>query len=114
MNDTDLLARQVSGLLSNRSEEVNGQRVEQICRILGLDRPEIANDPAFPVLMAVALSPESAIRYHVADPRPRWTYIQNYLKQFAALDERQTETSCAATVQNTRRSWNKALGSKQL
>ena len=91
MNDTDLLARQVSGLLSNRSEEVNGQRVEQICRILGLDRPEIANDPAFPVLMAVALSPESAIRYHVADPRPRWTYIQNYLKQFAALDERQTE-----------------------
>jgi hypothetical protein len=71
MNNMDLLARQVSRLLSNRSEEVSGQRVQRICQILGLDRPETANDPAFPVLMAIALSPESAIRYNVADPRPR-------------------------------------------
>jgi hypothetical protein len=63
MNNTDMLARQASSLLSNRLEEVSGQLVEQIYQHLGLDRPAIADDPAFPVLMAVALSPESAIRY---------------------------------------------------
>jgi hypothetical protein len=91
MNNTDMLARQASSLLSNRSKQVSGQLVEQVYQHLGLDRPAIADDPAFPVLMAVALSPESAIRYNVADPHPRWTYIQYYLKQCTALDESESE-----------------------
>jgi 5-methylcytosine-specific restriction endonuclease McrA len=91
MNNTDMFARQVSKLLSDNSNEVNGAPIEQICQFLGLDRPAIADDPAFPVLMAVALSPESAIRYRVTDSRPRWTYIQYYLKECTTLDERESE-----------------------
>lgn len=81
----------MSRLLSNRSKESSDQLVDQIYQLLGLDRPAIADDPAFPVLMAVDLSPVGAIRYNIADPRPRWTYIQHYLKQRTALDERESE-----------------------
>lgn len=91
MNHTDILARQASILLSNRSDDVSDQPLKLLYQFLGLDRPAIADDPAFLVLMAIALSPESAIQYSVADSRPRWTYIQNYLKQSTALDERESE-----------------------
>jgi 5-methylcytosine-specific restriction endonuclease McrA len=91
MNNMDIFARQASRLLSTRSNGGGDQSVEQIYRFLGLDRPAIADDPAFLVLMAVALSPESALRYSISDSRPRWTHIQYYLKQHTALDERESE-----------------------
>ena len=83
--DTSLLAAEVSALLGDSTTPTSGERVGKICGILEIDRPAVEDDAAFLVLVAVALSPELAIRYKLSDPPPRWSYIREYLNQFTEL-----------------------------
>lgn len=92
MSELTILINDASQLLRGVSERFKPSVVERISSALGIDRPTADEDASFLVLLAIALSPESAIHYDIKDPRPRWTYVRDYISEFAGLDA----SSCEA------------------
>ena len=92
MSDLTILINDASQLLRGVSERFRPSIVERISSALGIDRPTADEDASFLALLAITLSPESAIHYDIKDPRPRWTYVRDYISGFAGLDAASCET----------------------
>src|SRR5215467_12638385 len=86
-----VLVAAVDELLLAGRRPSDAARLREICGMLGVDRPELWEDPSFLVLLAIALSPAEAINYEALDPRPRWTYIRGYLRSVVDLGEDKLE-----------------------
>jgi len=74
------LLAEVEAVLGSRGGGALARHLKVLATALGCDRPPVWDDPSFVVLLAISLSPRTAISYQTLDPRPRWHYIYQYLK----------------------------------
>jgi hypothetical protein len=87
----DALISLAAGLLAKSEALFSRELLRHAAKELGVDVPPSWNDPSFPILVAAFLSPRSALCYEPLDPRPRWTYIRDYLRVRTNFSEDELE-----------------------